>query len=290
MTRKRTPTSSRPPRSRCSDEHARPSSGRRRREHAAANHEEHGQIFSRRQALRGVNLTLHAGEVLALVGENGAGKSTLMKLLGGAHAPDAGSIAVAGRALALASPQAAREAGVAIIYQEFNLVPGLTASANIFLGQEATRFGFLDHGRERRCAAELFRRLGVNIDPDVPCHLLTTAQQQLVEIAKALSLDAHIIVMDEPTAALTAHETTRLFDVIRDLRRAGIGIIYISHRLDEVFTIADRVMVLRDGSIVDERPIAQITRRALIERMVGRELKDEFPARAPERSVRRASK
>lgn len=232
------------------------------------------------QALREVDLTLHAGEVLALVGENGAGKSTLMKLLGGADRPDAGTIAVEGRQIALQSPSDARGAGIAVIYQEFNLVPGLTAPENIFLGQEVTRAGFLDHRHERRRAAELFRRLGVEIDLDVPCGRLTTAHQQLVEIAKALVLEARILVMDEPTAALTSHETARLFDIIRDLQRDGIGIIYISHRLDEVFTVADRVMVLRDGTNVAERPIGEITRGDLIERMVGREMKDEFPGRS----------
>ena len=192
------------------------------------------------QALRGVDLDVHAGEVLALLGENGAGKSTLIKVLGGAHRADAGVLELDGAEVSFGSPQEARAAGIAVIHQEFNLVPGLTAAENIFLGQEATRAGFVARGEERRRAADLFQRLGAAIDLDVPCSQLTTAQQQLVEIARALARDTRIIVMDEPTAALTAGEVSRLFEIIRDLQSRGIAIIYISHRLDEIFALADR--------------------------------------------------
>lgn len=231
------------------------------------------------QALRGVDLCLLHGEVLALLGENGAGKSTLMKVLGGAHRADAGTVTINGRQCRFQSPQDSRKAGVAVIYQEFNLVPSLTVVENIFLGQEVTRAGFVARKQEHQRAKTLFARLGVEIDLDATCGRLSTAQQQLVEIAKSLACDARIIVMDEPSAALTAHEVERLFTITRDLKQQGIGIIYISHRLEEVFSIADRVVVLRDGKNVGERPIARITRSEMIELMVGRELKDEFPRR-----------
>lgn len=231
-------------------------------------------------ALQGVDLELHSGEVLALMGENGAGKSTLIKILGGACIPCSGIIRIDGEPVSIRHPADATRAGVGIIYQEFNLVPGLSARENIFLGRERTRGGFTRDQDERRQASELFQRIGIAIDPDTPCRHLSIAQQQGVEIAKALAQRARIIVMDEPSATLTPQEVTRLFEVIRDLKRQGIGIIYISHRLDEIYTIADRVMVMRDGQYVTSKPIADMSRAEMIERMVGRKLDQEFPRQA----------
>ena len=228
------------------------------------------------RALSGVSLTLRRGEVLALMGENGAGKSTLIKTLGGAHLPDAGTIRINGQPVSLNSPTAAMEAGIGVIYQEFNLIPALTAWENIFLGREQTRC-FVDRSGERKKARELFGRLGVEIPLDVPGRQLSVAQQQLVEIAKALSQDVRILVMDEPSAALTPQETDRLMAIIRDLQQQGIGIIYISHRLDEVFKISDTISVLRDGQHAGDAPTSELTRQQLIELMVGRPIEDEFP-------------
>lgn len=231
------------------------------------------------KALENVGLTLERGEVLALMGENGAGKSTLMKVLAGAVRPDAGAIFLDGRKQQVTSPVDARGCGIAVIHQEFNLVPALSVRENIFLGLEQTTAGFVRRGDERRRAEELLRRIGVAVHPETPCRRLTVAQQQAVEIAKALAVDARIIVMDEPTATLTPQEVEKLFAVIADLTQQGIGVIYVSHRLDEIEAIADRVQVLRDGQVVAARAADQLPRRELIELMVGRSLEEEFPSR-----------
>jgi len=231
------------------------------------------------QALDGVDLKLHEGEVLALLGENGAGKSTLIKVIGGAHLPDEGTIEIEGHSDPIDTPQDSLRAGIGIIYQEFNLVPGLTARENIFLGQEPSRVSFIPRCEEEEKALKLFERIGVEIDPGKLCSQLSVAEQQVVEIAKALSQNARIIVMDEPTAALTPREVEGLLRVVRELRSQGIGIIYISHRLDEIDAIADRVTILRDGAHVATRKKSDLDREQMIALMVGRSLEKEFPSR-----------
>jgi ribose transport system ATP-binding protein len=230
-------------------------------------------------ALDRVSLSLSRGEVLALLGENGAGKSTLIKVLGGAYPPDSGEIYLDGVRTKLNSPAEAWRKGISIIYQEFNLIPGLTVHENIFLGREKTKGGLIDTYNERRNTRDLFEKIGLDLDPDLVCADLSVAQQQTVEIAKALSTEAKIIVMDEPSATLTTQEVEKLFTIISELKENNIGVIYISHRLDEIFEVADRLLVLRDGKFAGSDYVKNMTREKLIEMMVGRPLESEFPAR-----------
>jgi len=231
------------------------------------------------RALDNVSLEVRGGEVHALVGENGAGKSTLMKILAGAETADSGEILLKGSPVQIDSPQKAMDLGISTIYQEFNLVPYLNAAENIFLGREprAKVPGFVDFRTMYNEAQQVIDRLGVALDIRTPVNRLSIAQQQMVEIAKATSRRSDIIVMDEPSATLTEHELERLFALIRQLRADGVAVIYISHRLDEIFEIADRVTVLRDGKHIATRDVKDITRDEIIRLMVGRELNQMIP-------------
>jgi ribose transport system ATP-binding protein len=243
-----------------------------------------GKRFDETQVLKDVDLELSPGEVLALTGENGAGKSTLMKILAGIYADYEGQIVFDGQVVAFASVLDAERLGIAIIHQDLNLVPELTVSENIFLGREPLRFGaVLDRARTRKGAADLLKRIGLAIDPDAKVGTLRVGEQQLVEIAKAISIGARVLIMDEPTSALSPGECERLFSVVRQLSAEGVAIIYISHRMDEVMDLANRVMVLRDGRRVLTAPIGELTRERIITAMVGRGLfarKHEPAARA----------
>ncbi|MBV8366168.1 MAG: sugar ABC transporter ATP-binding protein [Candidatus Eremiobacteraeota bacterium] len=234
------------------------------------------------QALSGVDLDVRQGEVHALVGENGAGKSTFVKILAGAVRADAGELLVQGRQVTISSPKQSEALGIAVIYQEFNLVPYLTVAENIMLGREPVRGLAIDWQSLRREAAEALTRLGVEIPLTAEVRRLSVAQQQMVEIAKALSTKARVILMDEPSAALTDAEVLRLFEVIRTLRRAGVAIVYISHRLEEIFQIADRVTVFRDGKLVGTAAANELTPDEVIKMMVGRSLSAHFPALPPD--------
>ena len=240
-----------------------------------------GKIFPGVRALSDVSLTLDGGEVLVLVGENGAGKSTLMKILSGALRADSGEIFIDGVATAIDSPQRAQQLGIGMIYQEFTLVPQLSAIANVTLGSEPTRSGFLDAAAAARRTAAVFDELGLRVPLEVPVSDLSVGQQQLVEIAKVLARSARIIVMDEPTAALSDREIEGLFAVIGQLRASGAGIIYISHRMEELSRIADRIAVMRDGSIVAVKPAGDFSPGEIVRDMVGRQLDAHFPQLAP---------
>ncbi|MCC9740351.1 sugar ABC transporter ATP-binding protein [Streptomyces sp. MNU89] len=264
--------------------------------------------FAAVRALRGVSLELLPGEAHALAGENGAGKSTLIKILAGVHRPDAGELLLDGRPVVFHGPADARHAGIAVIHQEPTLFPDLSVAENIFMGRlprvsrhsrpsrashisrashtshesRTSRpfrpaLGRIDRAAVRDATASLMRRLGVEPDPDRPARGLSIADQQIVEIAKALSFDARVLVMDEPTAALTGTETARLFGVVESLRAEGTAVLFISHRLREIFELCRRVTVLRDGQRVSSEPLAGLTEDDLVHRMVGRELGDLYP-------------
>ncbi|MFI6576210.1 sugar ABC transporter ATP-binding protein [Nocardiopsis sp. NPDC050513] len=234
--------------------------------------------FGSVQALRGLSLHLRAGEIHALVGENGAGKSTLVKTMAGVHRPDGGQVLVDGAPTGFASPADAQRAGVAVIYQEPTLFPDLSVAENIFVGrQPRTRLGIIDHAAMRRATREVFGRLGVDIDPDRPARGLSIADQQLVEIAKAITRDARVLVMDEPTAALSGVEAERLFTVARALRDGGAALLFISHRFDEVFGLCDRITVVRDGAFVSCDPTGDLDVDTVVRRMVGRDVTSLYP-------------
>jgi ABC-type sugar transport system ATPase subunit len=243
-------------------------------------------------ALKSVDFELDGGECVALLGENGAGKSTLIKVMGGAHRADAGSLSVDGFVQNWIKPTDSLDAGVAIIYQEFNLVPGLSAAENVFLGIEPQDFGWVRKGEEKAKVREVFKRIGADINPDALCDSLTVAEKQLVEISKALVREARILVMDEPSAALTKKEVEQLYLLIDDLKEKGIGIVYVSHRLEEIERVADRAIVMRDGARVGELCREELDRAKIIEMMVGRKLENEFPKeiRSPGEIRLRASK
>ena len=231
------------------------------------------------KALQGVSLQVNAGEVHALVGENGAGKSTLMKILAGAQKRDSGDISLYGKKVQIDTPQQAMDLGISIIYQEFNLVPYLNAAENIFLGREpqAGLPGFINFARMYKEAQEVIDSLGVALDVRTPVNRLSIAQQQMVEIAKATSRKSKIIVMDEPSATLTDHELKSLFSLIRKLKQEGVSIIYISHRMEEIFDICDRVTIMRDGRWIATEDIKNLDRPQIIHLMVGRELTQMIP-------------
>jgi ABC-type sugar transport system ATPase subunit len=232
------------------------------------------------RALSGVNLEVGPGEIHGLVGENGAGKSTLIKIIAGAYAPDEGEMRFADALVRWSSPREAKLHGIHVVYQEFALFPQLSVAENIFVGQERrNRFGMVDYGRTRREARQLLQKLGVSLDVGASVSSLSVADQQMVEIARAMVLNVKLLVLDEPTAVIAGREVAVLFDLLRRLRESGVSVLFISHRLEEVFTICDRVTVLKDGRLVGTHDIAYVTRERLISMMVGRDLGDLFPPR-----------
>ncbi|WP_282798135.1 sugar ABC transporter ATP-binding protein [Streptomyces sp. CC224B] len=232
-------------------------------------------------ALDGVDFDLRAGEVHVLLGENGAGKSTLIKVLSGAHQPDAGRVLVDGEEVRVQGARDAERLGIATIHQEFNLVPDLTVAENIFLGRQPRRYGLIDRKKMEADAAGLLARVGVDVSPRARCRDLGIARLQMVEIAKALSLHARVLIMDEPTAVLTAEEVGTLFALVRSLRADGVGVVFITHHLEEIAALGDRVSVIRDGRSVGQVP-ASTPEDELVRLMVGRSIAQQYPRERPE--------
>ena len=233
------------------------------------------------RAARDVSIALNAGEVRALAGENGAGKSTIVRMLAGVQRPDDGDVLVDGEPVTFHGPADARDAGVAVIYQEPTLFPDLSVAENVMMGRHPLgSLRRIDRRALHDSVKGLIGRLGVRLDPEQPVRGLSIADQQIVEIAKALSFDARVLIMDEPTAALSGHEVERLFGVVRTLRERGAAVLFISHRLEEIFTICDTVTVLRDGEVTHDGDVAGLTTDELVRRMVGRELSQMFPKQA----------
>jgi ribose transport system ATP-binding protein len=229
------------------------------------------------RALDGVSFDLRAGEVHALLGENGAGKSTLVKIICGIYKPDAGTIRIKGETVEITGPTQAQALGISPVHQELHLEPYLSVAENIFLGRQPTgRFGMIDYARMNRDAGALLKRLGADLDPESMVESLSVAQRQNIAIARAVSTTARIVIFDEPTSSLTERETNLLFDMIGRLRDEGLGIIYISHRMEEIFRLCDRVTVLRDGRYVATKPVDDTDMRDLIGMMIGRDISDLF--------------
>jgi len=238
--------------------------------------------FGTNRVLAGVDFDLREGEVHALMGENGAGKSTLMNILTGLHSRDEGTIVIDGQETYFSSPKEAEEKGIAFIHQELNIWPEMTVLDNLFIGKEPTSgFGFLNMKQMKALAKEQFGKLSVTIPLTQEAGECSVGQQQMIEIAKALMTKAKVIIMDEPTAALTEREIEKLFEVIRSLKKEGVSIVYISHRMEEIFTICDRITVMRDGKSVDTKPIPETNFDEVVRKMVGRELTERYPARHP---------
>ena len=228
-------------------------------------------------AVSGVDLEVRPGEVHVLAGENGAGKSTLMKLVAQVEEPTSGTVEVGGEPVRYQGPAAARRLGISMVHQEFALAPDLSVAENLFIGHEPGAAGWISRGAERRAARDLLARVGLAVDPNRRVGQLSTAQQQRVELAKALAVDAKVLILDEPTATLTERETAELFGIVGELTAQGIGVLYISHRLDEIFEIGDRVTVLRDGAVVATRPVSELDESRLVALMVGRDVQNLYP-------------